>query len=160
MTTEDPSDLVRISPNMEIIVYRDCQERHFGMNPMPALRISLTIDHNIPDDGPTQWAPPAIRWGTRIAPPTFLLLAFASLLLSAVGCGGNGSSGGGQSPVPSATITSVSTSCASASVPTTQTGRCSATVSGTGNYSSTVIWSVNNVVGGNTSIGTTRSLLK
>jgi len=52
----------------------------------------------------------------------------------------------GSAPVPvtdsqSPTITSVSVSCTPASILTGQTSQCSATVSGTGNYSSGVTWS-------------------
>ena len=52
------------------------------------------------------------------------------------------------------TITSMSVSCSLVTVPTGQTSQCLATVSGTGNYSSAVNWSVNNVSGGNPAIGT------
>jgi uncharacterized repeat protein (TIGR03803 family) len=61
-------------------------------------------------------------------------------LLFAVACGGGGASGGGgvgSSP----TITSVSASCTPSSIQTSQTSQCSATVSGTGSYSSAVTWS-------------------
>ena len=56
--------------------------------------------------------------------------------LYVAGCGG-GSSGGTKSP----TITSISVTCAPASIQTNQTSQCSATVSGTGGFSSTVTWS-------------------
>jgi len=51
------------------------------------------------------------------------------------------------------TISIVSVSCASATVTTGQTSQCSATVSGTGNYSSGVTWAVNGVSGGNATYG-------
>ncbi|MHB8304135.1 MAG: Ig-like domain-containing protein [Acidobacteriaceae bacterium] len=84
----------------------------------------------------------------------FLLGSLGSLLLA--GCGGSGSSssGGGGTPPPTATVTSVSVSCASATVNVGQTSQCSATVQGTGNYSSAVTWSVNSVAGGNATVGT------
>jgi hypothetical protein len=59
--------------------------------------------------------------------------------LCAAGCGGGGSNTPPQAN-PS-TITSVSTSCSPTSIQTTQTSQCSATVSGTGSYASTVTWS-------------------
>lgn len=61
--------------------------------------------------------------------------------LSVAGCGG----GGGTTPV-SPTITSVSASCNPTSLQahqTLQTSQCSATVIGTGSYSSAVSWSAN-----------------
>jgi uncharacterized repeat protein (TIGR03803 family) len=60
-------------------------------------------------------------------------------LLFAFGCGG--SNGGGGNPPSNPTITSVSASCAPSSIQTSQTSQCSATVSGTGSYSSAVTWS-------------------
>ncbi len=64
-----------------------------------------------------------------------LLLSVPLLFTSA--CGG----GGGSTPPVSPTITSVSVSCTPTSVQTGQTSQCSATVSGTGSYSSAVTWS-------------------
>src|ERR1035438_9478946 len=72
--------------------------------------------------------------------------------LSVVGCGGGGS-GSSTPPPQSPTITSVSVTCASSSVPTGHTSQCSATVSGTGNYSSAVTWAVNGTSGGNATYG-------
>jgi lysophospholipase L1-like esterase len=60
-------------------------------------------------------------------------------VLSLVGCGGGGNSDG-QSVLP--TITSVSVSCSPASIVTSQTSACTAAVTGTGNYSTSVAWSV------------------
>ncbi len=71
-------------------------------------------------------------------PIGFLLLV---VLCALPGCGG-----GGSTPPVEPTITSVSASCAPSSINTKQTAQCTATVSGTGNYSSAVTWSV---VGGN-----------
>lgn len=84
----------------------------------------------------------------------FLLGSLGSLLLA--GCGGSGSSysSGGSTPPPTAPVTSVAVSCASATVNVGQTSQCSATVQGTGNYSSAVTWSVNSVAGGNATVGT------
>jgi len=52
------------------------------------------------------------------------------------------------------TITSVSVSCNPTSVQVGQTSQCTATVTGTGNYSSAVNWSVAGVQGGNSTVGT------
>ncbi|WP_348263933.1 hypothetical protein P8935_05205 [Telmatobacter sp. DSM 110680] len=65
---------------------------------------------------------------------------FNLVALGIVGCGGGGNSSGGGTPQP--TITSVTTACSPSSIVTNQTATCSATVTGTGNYSSTVIWTV------------------
>ena len=59
-------------------------------------------------------------------------------LLCFVGCGGGG--GGGSTPPVSPEITSVSATCSPASINTAQTSTCSATVTGTGSYSSAVTW--------------------
>jgi hypothetical protein len=56
----------------------------------------------------------------------------------ALGCGGGGSTSGGQS-----TITGVSVAVSPAAILVSQTAQATATVSGTGNYSSAVTWSVN-----------------
>jgi Protein of unknown function (DUF3443) len=53
-------------------------------------------------------------------------------------CGGGSSGGGG-----STTITSVAASCSPATVTSGQTSQCSATVMGTGSFSTTVTWSTN-----------------
>ena len=57
-------------------------------------------------------------------------------------------------PAAPPTITSVAASCVPSSVQTGQTSQCSATVTGTGNYSSAVTWSAGGVGGGNSTIGT------
>jgi len=66
------------------------------------------------------------------------LLVLASLSLLAA-CG---SSGGGSNT--SSTVTSVSVSCSPSTVSSGQTSQCSATVTGTGNFSSAVTWTANN----------------
>ena len=76
-----------------------------------------------------------------------LLALSISLLLTA--CGGGG--GGSTTPV-TPTITSVAVVCSPSSINTNQTSTCTPTVSGTGNYSSSVTWSVSP-----TSIGTVSS---
>ncbi|MGA2831684.1 MAG: hypothetical protein ABSE55_01305 [Terracidiphilus sp.] len=70
-----------------------------------------------------------------------ILSLFLFVMLYAAGCGGGG--GGSTPPPPPPTITSVSASCNPLSVEanTTQTSQCSATVTGTGSYSSGVTWS-------------------
>src|SRR5664280_409202 len=82
-----------------------------------------------------------------------LCLSFASC----GGGGGQGSGGGGNNPVPTPTITSLSVSCNPTAVSVGQTSQCVASVQGTGNFSSSVNWSVNNVAGGNSTIGTVSS---
>jgi exo-beta-1,3-glucanase (GH17 family) len=52
------------------------------------------------------------------------------------------------------TIISLSVSCDPASIQTRQTSQCTATVAGTGSYSSAVTWSVNDVEGGSSTVGT------
>jgi hypothetical protein len=82
-----------------------------------------------------------------------LLTAFALLgLLALAGCGGGGGGGGGgTTPPPPQTIT-VSVSPAQVSVPLGGTQPFTATVTGTTNTA--VNWSVNNVAGGNATVGT------
>ena len=77
------------------------------------------------------------------------LPAFLCITTFLTGCGGGGNSGGGGG---TPTITSVAVGCSPASIYTNQTSTCTPTVSGTGNYSSSVTWSVNP-----TSIGTVSS---
>jgi hypothetical protein len=60
-------------------------------------------------------------------------------------------------PPVAPTITSVTASCIPASVQTNLTSQCTATVTGTGSYSSTVTWSVSGVSGGNSTVGTITS---
>lgn len=67
-----------------------------------------------------------------------LLLSIPLLFASA--CGGGGAGGGGTPPPSNPTITSVTVSCSPGSVSTAQTSTCSATVTGTGSYSSAVSW--------------------
>jgi Bacterial Ig-like domain (group 2) len=66
-------------------------------------------------------------------------VAALSLLIPLFGCGGN--SGSGTQP-SSPTITSVSVSCTPSSILITQTATCTSIVAGTGNYISSVNWSV------------------
>ncbi len=80
----------------------------------------------------------------RIRLLTVAYIAFAGaliLLTSLIGCGG-GSSGTSTPPAP--TITSVTASCSPTSIQSGQTSKCTATVSGTGDFSHAVIWSVDN----------------
>jgi len=60
-------------------------------------------------------------------------------VLFIIACGGGGSNSNNSPASPA--ITAVSVSCIPASVQTNQTSQCSATVTGTGNYSSAVTWS-------------------
>ena len=66
------------------------------------------------------------------------LLVSIALLASGCGGGSGGSSGGGSTPA----ITSVAVACSPGSINTNQTSTCTPTVSGTGNYSSSITWSV------------------
>jgi hypothetical protein len=84
---------------------------------------------------------------------TFVLVALT--LAVYVSCGGGGGGNGGSSSPP--TITSVSVSCDATAVQTGQTSQCTATVAGTGSYSRAVTWSVNDVAGGNSTVGTVSS---
>jgi len=73
------------------------------------------------------------------------------LALFLAGCGGNGNGGG-------STIASVNVLPSSANLLTQGTQQFSATVTGTGSFSSQVSWSVNGVSGGNSTVGTISSV--
>lgn len=109
---------------------------------------------------PFMYAPPAVRrtltvMATRSMQQRVLVVAVALLQLYLSACGGGGGSG---SPSPLApTITSVTLSCSPSTVQTNQTSQCSATVYGTGNFDSSVSWSVNDVPTGNSTVGTISS---
>ncbi len=84
---------------------------------------------------------------------SFLLnLCCVCVCLWAVGCGG----GGSLSPPPpsSPTITSVTVSPSTASLQVGQSQQFTATVQGTGSFNSSVNWLVNDVQGGNVTVGT------
>lgn len=63
-------------------------------------------------------------------------------------------SGGASTPPPAPTITAVTVSPQNPTIAASQQQLFTATVSGTGNYTSTVAWSVNGAPGGNSSVGT------
>lgn len=86
-----------------------------------------------------------------------LLFSSLSLLTLFAGCG-SGGSGGTQTPPQQSSITSVAVSPSSAIVQPKGTQAFQVTVTGTGNYSSAVNWSVNGVAGGNQSLGTISSV--
>jgi hypothetical protein len=72
----------------------------------------------------------------------FSCLAVVMILcLATSGCGGgsSGSGGGGSNT----SITAVSVSCSPSSIQVNQASKCSSTVTGTGSFSSSVTWSVN-----------------
>jgi hypothetical protein len=70
------------------------------------------------------------------------LCLFFSGLLWIAGCGGASFVANGNSPASqSSTITSVSVTCNPSTLSPGQTSQCSALVTGTGNYSSDVVWS-------------------
>ena len=85
-----------------------------------------------------------------------LVVLIAPVILL-IGCGGGSSAGGGQTALGTPAISSVTVSCATTIIMTSQSGQCSAAVAGTGNYSSAVNWLVNNVIGGNATVGTISS---
>ena len=85
---------------------------------------------------------------------SYLAICFL-LALALAACGGGGSSVTETTPSPpTAKITSVAVSCASATVPVSHTSQCAAAVQGTGNFNSSVTWSVSTVQGGNATVGT------
>jgi len=80
-----------------------------------------------------------IRCRVRMASWTWGLV-FILMSVLVAGCAGGGASPAPPSPTP--TITSVTASCAPTQVQANQTSQCSAGVLGTGNFSSTVNWTV------------------
>lgn len=73
----------------------------------------------------------------------FSFVLLVAIGLFAVGCGGGGTSGGssgGSTTSTAPTITSVTVDCSPTSINTNQTTSCSASVQGTGSYSSAVSW--------------------
>jgi phosphatidylinositol-3-phosphatase len=66
-------------------------------------------------------------------------LIVSPLLLSLIACGGGGQSAG--SSAASSSISSVSPACAPSTIAAGATSQCSATVMGSGDYSSAVVWS-------------------
>ena len=66
------------------------------------------------------------------------LMSLATLCVA--GCGTTYTTTTTKTPPPSPTITSVAVTCAASTLQPGQTSQCSATVSGTGNYSSAVSW--------------------
>lgn len=90
----------------------------------------------------------AKRKGTRMkitgVGARLLLGSVLGALLPLLLAGSGGSYGsGGNTPPANPTVTSVAVSCKSTTVNVGQTSQCSATVQGTGSYSSAVNWSVN-----------------
>ena len=79
-----------------------------------------------------------------------ILISLFVLVTLSSGCGGNNNRTG-------STITSVSVTPTTAGLVTQATQQYSATVQGTGAFSSAVSWSVNGVAGGNTTVGTISS---
>ena len=77
---------------------------------------------------------------TNVGQPIAMKLALMLLAVLMCSCGGGGLAPA-PTPAPAPTITSVSASCNPESVPAEQTSQCTATVAGTGSYSSAVTWS-------------------
>ena len=82
--------------------------------------------------GAGAWLPKGPQWLARLCLPSSFWVRY--------GCWFGG---GGQETVPP-TITSVSVSCTPSDIQTGQTSQCSATVSGSGSYNSSVTWSATN----------------
>ena len=83
------------------------------------------------------------------------LLVVATLAVPMLyGCGGGGSTAPPPPPTPTPTITSVSVTPASDSLLIKTTQQFAASVQGTGSFSTAVSWFVNDVQGGNTTVGT------
>lgn len=80
----------------------------------------------------------------------YTLLCLASAGMAVSGCGGGQ---GASVPVPSSSITSVTVSPQGMSVLTGHVQQFSASVQGTGTFSSAVMWSVNSSIGGNNVLG-------
>lgn len=83
--------------------------------------------------------------------PFVWILGIITYVLFVTGCGGSSGSNGGNTSPP--TITSVTASCTPTSVITGQTSQCSATVQGTGAFSSSVTWAVDSIANGNSTVG-------
>jgi len=79
--------------------------------------------------------------------------ALELLLIALTGCGG-GSGTSSQQGQQGTTITSVLISPTSVSLQVSQPQQFSVTVSGTGSFDSSVQWFVNDVAGGNSTVGT------
>jgi hypothetical protein len=82
--------------------------------------------------------------------PTLLL----SACLSTIACGGGGSSSTPPTPPAQSTITSVTVAPTSSNAIVNATQQFTASVQGTRNFSSAINWSVNDVPGGNSTVGT------
>lgn len=80
---------------------------------------------------------------SRVGPRCTALVALCMCLASCSGGGGSAATGSTGTGGTSA-ITSVSVSCSPSTIQVNQTSQCSATVVGTGNFSSSVTWSVDN----------------
>jgi hypothetical protein len=87
-----------------------------------------------------------------------LILCSCGVVTLLAGCGGGHSNSASTPPAStSPAITSVTASSTPASAGTGATSQCTAAVTGTGSYSSTVTWSAGGVVGGNSTAGTITS---
>jgi hypothetical protein len=86
-----------------------------------------------------------------------LLVVATSVVLMLYGCGGGGTTAPPPPPTPTPTITSVSVTPASGSLLIKATLQFTASVQGTGSFTTAVSWSVNDVQGGNATAGTITS---
>jgi hypothetical protein len=83
--------------------------------------------------------------------PFVWILGVITYVLFVTGCGGSSGSMGESTSSP--TVTSVKASCTPTIVITGQTSQCSATVQGTGAFSSSVTWAVNSIANGDSTVG-------
>jgi len=87
---------------------------------------------------------------------TLCVFCFIFCLISAH-CGGGAGNNLSSTQSTSVTITSVTVSCAAATVVVGGTDQCSAKVNGTGQFNSGITWSIGAVQGGSASLGTISS---
>jgi predicted GH43/DUF377 family glycosyl hydrolase len=94
---------------------------------------------------------------TYTAPASIAAAATVTLSASSVASPGTSASAAITLNPPPPTITSVAAACVPTSVQTGATSQCTATVAGTGSFSTAVTWSVGGVAGGNSTLGTVSS---
>jgi hypothetical protein len=93
--------------------------------------------------------------GLYTAPAT--VPATNPVTITATSTANTAKSGTASITITAPTITAVTASCTPTSVAIGSTSQCSANVTGTGNFTSTVAWSVGGIAGGNSAVGTITS---